>query len=415
MVLEVNEEFITVLIVTDENGNPASGKTISYRIFDEARGVFETGSMTELGIYGIYYKSWTPDAAGYWIFEAYYTGTDFKFYDIKMYPVQKGEEADIDTIKDAVQNGTYGLNAIHDDLALVAAGVTAVKAKTDTITWTDIVALENKLKASPSVDSILFKSGGALCPSGKSIWNVLGDATITIEDIYTVINDVFDDVGDANFKLNSLGTFTARTYFKNLVTMLGWADVLGVQTLEQRLGYQTSGSIETDLNAVALESSLAKIVSHIDVWCLTPMSSVTLGINGGAADVALPDVVLDDGLIPEGATIHRVVAMIKIAVLRDTSGLDNAVNKQPAGFPLQVKESLDGSWTNAILIPDNSWAVDVSTSLDRGGDVLIGTSDIKSEVASDGLTYNFQFAAPVVDGDNLLLLDVMVGLRIYFY
>ena len=44
-----------------------------------------------------------------------------------------------------------------------------------------------------------------------------------------------------------IGTFSSRSNLKTLHDILGWADVAGVRTLEQRLGYQKSGSIETDL------------------------------------------------------------------------------------------------------------------------------------------------------------------------
>jgi len=122
------EAFTSVLIVTDQNGNVATGKTISYRIFDENLSLWNSGSMTEIGSYGIYYKTWTPDADGYWIFEAYYVGSDFKFYDIEMYQVGKGVEDAIferlgapafSTIAGDIANlitRTKGLDDIHDDL-----------------------------------------------------------------------------------------------------------------------------------------------------------------------------------------------------------------------------------------------------------------------------------------------------------
>jgi len=43
----------------------------------------------------------------------------------------------------------------------------------------------------------------------------------------------------------------------------------------------------------------------------------------------------------------------------------------------------------------------------------VGNTDIKDEVTGNA-TYNMQFALLGVDGTSLLLLDVQVGLRIYF-
>jgi len=200
MVLAINEQFMTTILVTDENNNPASGKTINYRIFDENRTLFDSGTMTEIGSYGIYYKLWTPDAEGYWIFEAYYSGSDFHFYDIQLYQVSKGVEDDIydllgtpaySTIAGDIANlitRTKGLDDIHDDLATHDTDIKTLIGTPTADLATDLAAIENKLKAAPSVDSILFKSGGATCPTGKSIWDALGDATINLNTLDTEID-----------------------------------------------------------------------------------------------------------------------------------------------------------------------------------------------------------------------------------
>lgn len=54
---------------------------------------------------------------------------------------------------------------------------------------------------------------------------------------------------DSDIKAD-LGDFSARTNLNSLLAILGWADVVGVQTLEQRLGFQTSGSVESDLTTI---------------------------------------------------------------------------------------------------------------------------------------------------------------------
>jgi len=224
MVLAINEAFLTVLIVTDENNNPVSGKTISYVIYDETQTQFATGSMTEIGTTGIYYKSWTPDAEGYWIFKAYYEGSDFHFYDIKLYQVGKGIEDDIydrigtpaytDVAGDIANliTRTKGLNDIHDDLTAhnTALGThdTAIKALL-----------------------------------GTPVANIAADIANLITRTKG-LDDIHDDLGALQ---TDIGDFSARTNLKSLLAILGWADVTGVQTLEQRLGYQTTGSIEGDL------------------------------------------------------------------------------------------------------------------------------------------------------------------------
>jgi hypothetical protein len=56
----------------------------------------------------------------------------------------------------------------------------------------DVTGIEDKIKASPSIDSIFFKSGGSVCPSGKSIWDALGDGTHSVSEIYSFLSGYLD-------------------------------------------------------------------------------------------------------------------------------------------------------------------------------------------------------------------------------
>lgn len=150
------------------------------------------------------------------------------------------------------------------------------------------------------------------------------------------------------------------------------------------------------------------VLQKMEFWSDT-VDSVALTAGGEAAPVALPDVVVD--LLPAGATILKVVAIVVISVLRDTSTANNAVDVNTG--VVQVRQGPGGAWTTAINIPDNAFAIVVATSSDRGGAPLVGNTDIKDEVTGNA-TYNMQFALLGVDGTSLLLLDVQVGLRIYF-
>jgi hypothetical protein len=63
------------------------------------------------------------------------------------------------------------------------------------------------------------------------------------------------------------------------------------------------------------------------------------------------------------------------------------------------------------------FAVDVSTSADRGGVPLIGNlnNDNLSGEVDAAATYNLRFEDIQADGNNLQLLDVQVGLRVWIY
>jgi len=349
VVLEINEAFTTVLMVTDENGNPASGKTVSYRLFDEALNIQESGSMIELGVYGIYYKSWTPDAAGYWIFEAYYTGADFKFYDIKMYPVEKGSEADIDAIK--AKTDLIPVGGIAEQATLINAtyGLSALKTLID-------------LKASQlSVDEI----GG---------------------DTDYIINGI-DDIHDTD-----LPAIKSKT---DLIVSGGATEV-------------NVDAVETKVDT--LTTDVGRKVVHQDFWSA---SVAAVAITDAESNINLPNVVVAG--LPAGATITRVEVLFKCRLIRDSSTADNAVHDLDADFFISVDaDPARASKVNAIAILEDFWSVDVSTSPDTGGDVIVGSTDVKAEVTIDG-TYYLTMDNAQSDGNNLNLLDVMIGLRVYFY
>jgi hypothetical protein len=203
MVLAVNQLFGTVIIVTDENNNPATGKIINYRIFDETHSLFASGTMTEVGSYGIYIINWTPDSAGIWVVESYYSGSDFHFYDAKSYQVQEG-------IEDAV---------------------------------------EDRIKAIPSIDSIFFKSGGAYCPTSKSIWDALGDGTISLNTLNSLLTNATYGLSALNTDIDSIiasitdgttGLAVIKAYVDSLETWLGNPSAHTLTTITNKLGNNTN-------------------------------------------------------------------------------------------------------------------------------------------------------------------------------
>lgn len=154
-------------------------------------------------------------------------------------------------------------------------------------------------------------------------------------------------------------------------------------------------------------------LTFVDCWGDT---DDLISITGASSDINLPDVIIPT--LPTGATIWKVVLLFKCALIRDTSGSDNAINTASAA--IRVKLST-GTWgvddVVAYDIQDNMWAVDVSTSADRGGDAFVGNinnDDVSSEVTGAG-TYNLRLEDILADGANLELHEVCVGLRVYFF
>jgi hypothetical protein len=167
-------------------------------------------------------------------------------------------------------------------------------------------------------------------------------------------------------------------------------------------------TVDTVVDAIKVQTDkMPRIVSFMDFWSEnTPEIALT---TTAGSDHNLPNCVVAG--LPSGITIIRVVVILKIALIKDTSGADNAIN---GATSLKVdSSSLYDSLVTAIDIPDNSWAVDVSEGTERGGDVMIGDNDVKTEVTGNG-TYYGQLTDIVCDGNNLKLKDVAWGLRIFF-
>ncbi len=151
----------------------------------------------------------------------------------------------------------------------------------------------------------------------------------------------------------------------------------------------------------------AKLAAHIDFWS---MADDTIDLPAYPTSIDLPDVVVSG--LPAGISLIRVVAILKVRAIENTSGGgSNAINGAQG---IRVKKST-GTWgfddITAINLPDNLWNIAAATR--ESGDLMIGDSDLKPAVDGQGI-YNFRFENAQVDLDYLRLSDVLIGLRFYF-
>jgi hypothetical protein len=123
-------------------------------------------------------------------------------------------------------------------------------------------------------------------------------------------------------------------------------------------------------------------------------------------DVALPSVVVAD--IPAGATVTAAYALFKYRIIQNTNA--NA-NKLQDAQSIQVKESVSGTYTDAIDFEDNDFSVPASTT--EGGDVIIGANNLSAEVTGNA-TYSFQWTAALVDYATMDFKTVQTGLQIWY-
>ncbi len=152
-------------------------------------------------------------------------------------------------------------------------------------------------------------------------------------------------------------------------------------------------------------------IKRKDVYTFKSNKQATVTVPAGAANQALPSVTIPaNGL--EARKIKAAYCHMLYAKLRDSSAADN---KLSGNQYIQVKESVSGSYTNAILLVDDMMFIDVSEGTVVGGDVIYGNIDVKAQISAEGLTFNFQWTSALADGASLILDDVEMVVEVWVY
>jgi len=225
----------------------------------------------------------------------------------------------------------------------------------------------------------------------KASCDSTGKLTITSTDLTTILSEV----QSATYGLEAI---------KDAVDLIPVTAMRGTDNAALASSLTTH---DTDIKA-----DFDRHLTRLDFWSITEDN---IAITATAdQDYNLPDVTVPT--LPTGFTIYKVYLLFKCAIIRDSSGSDNAIDE--AGV-IRIKKdgdaTFDGNGLDAYIISDNMWAVDVTNvGRDRGGDGFQSNVDISSKV--DGAdTYNIRLDSISADGSNLNLVDVAVGLRVIVY
>lgn len=349
----------------------------------------------------------------------------------------------VDLIKietDKIANPTYGLSALNADLdtlisnlGIVDTVVDAIKAKTDLI-GASVATAGEYTSALSTIDSY-FDVPTANATTDATIRDVIGrktDTAITTvnttSSLMRYTKGILELLTNATYGLSALETLVDDLESRLTSTRAGYLDYLasstyGLSALKTLIDTVDTvcdniyskvdteiATIDTVVDAIKVNSDkLPRLLSFVDSWG-TNNSSITITGTAGTKTLTSPSVVVAG--IPSGATVTKVVALLKIASITDTSGADNAIVGSTMALQCDTASGFTSPIT-AISIPDNSWAVNVGAGQTRGGDAIIGSADIKAKVTGNG-TYYFRFVNAGCDGNNLILNDVLVGLRVYF-
>lgn len=129
--------------------------------------------------------------------------------------------------------------------------------------------------------------------------------------------------------------------------------------------------------------------------------------------VFTPTVTIAD--LPADATIVRAIAMFKFRMVENAhatlaNNLDGGTVPNTSQV-IQVKETAAGAYIDAINFVANQFTLAAATR--EGGDVLIGSIDIKAQVDGND-SYTFQWLMRKAAQDFINLNDCQVGLRILY-
>lgn len=437
----INEQIeCKFLLINPATGQVATGKTVTAIVYDETDTQFSTPTVTEIGG-GLYTTAFTPDTAGEWTVRFYCA--DPVQYGAATFPVGKGVETAVKTVADAIKLKT-------DTLPTSPANETtnmAIKAKTDLIPaapaneatltaikgagWgsetlkaiydyittqaTKLDLLENKLKAIPSVDSILWKTGGALAPTGKSIWDALGDGSVSINTLNTLLAHSTYGLSALNTDLDALLarlTATRAGYLDNLsggataleatltaIKGAGWTTQTlkqiseaiaaisvatpqqvweyGTRSLTDKAGFTISGS-KTTLDALQ-DISAAAVNAQVDLALDTPIPSPTADSineriktmdddlqNGGRLDLLIDQIKAKTDQLPTDPADESLLEAL-LDTLATPADVETAVeNASSAAANHSITTANDKTETQVVeLAKTGIYALSVYLDLDE--------------------------------------------------
>ena len=225
-------------------GLPLTGLTIPYIVYDEARVSFDTGNATEIAG-GLYYVSFTPDAAGIWAVELLKTAASPYVVGAQSFPVEMGMEADVESLQPTT--GEFEIYILSEDFAAIELSDDGTSPQL-TVESSTGVATEGGAEADPrwtedwtldalgvtNILSILFDLHWQMKISGVGTgyakWQVSGDGGSNWVDVTTnleTIHTTYEEMAIVGAK-SAISTITAGTS-KLQMRLCAWTSATSVQ------------------------------------------------------------------------------------------------------------------------------------------------------------------------------------------
>lgn len=222
--------------------------------------------------------------------------------------------------------------------------------------------------------------------------------TTLVSRLLVDLNTVFDDVDG---KVDIIDTNV-----DTLLTRLTVARALLLDELTAaRMEELDAANLPADIDTLKQRSS--NNVSMMEFW--SDVDDI-ITLTTATTNVDLPNVTITN--IPSNSTFIGVYGVIKFRAINNTNIAINAIN---GANVIKIKKST-GAWgvddINLITIADN--ILNVSPSTKEGGIIIVGNNNVAGTIDTNSIC-NMRFDGNIfVDGNNLELIDVQVGLQIYF-
>ena len=177
-----------------------------------------------------------------------------------------------------------------------------------------------------------------------------------------------------------------------------------------------------EITAVRLEElDAANLPANVDTLLTRSVTNVSMmefwselddivTLTTATTNVDLPNVTISN--TPANSTIIGVYGIIKFRAINNTNIATNAIN---GASTIKIKKST-GAWgvDDITLIDVKDNILSVSPSTKEGGIIITGDNNVSSIIDVNSLC-NLRFDGNIfVDGNNLELIDLAVGLKVYF-
>lgn len=238
----------------------------------------------------------------------------------------------------------------------------------------EIISIYNRLVDTPEppLDSILFKTGGPICPTGKSIWSALGSGAVSLDDLNTDLDTLLarltatragylDNINNAQLlNIPNLSTLTAaRIAYLDLLN--SYLDV-AVSSRAPEVGGNLQ-AVKTDVDNMQVPIKFTSADALNDIAVTTP------------TDTTEKEIVVS---LPTGASIVKVMLAALITVMNNTANAQK--------IDVDVKGRVSGGSWSTFFSQDDCLGFPAADGATTG---FVPTQDVTTLVTGAG-TYGFK-------------------------